>query len=1618
MPNFTPNTFVLKRFWKITRTILLVLIGLILLLWLALQTSPVQNWLVRQVTGRLSKDLQASISIRHVDISFFNKIELQGVLVKDRQKDTLLSAGSITVNINDWFFLKDRIELKYAGLKDMYVHLKRSDSVWNYKFLADYFSGGNSSKGGKKIEFLLRKVELDHIRFFQQDGWRGEDQHMELAHLEINAEVFDLAHKTIRLDRLQFQQPYFSITNYEGNRPDSLRPKDIHVKIKNDTAHLRWNPDHWAISIKEVDIENGRFQTLLRGEPPTDHFFDGSNIDFSAIDGVFKNVRLSNDSIIAEAAVKTKERSGLQVDQLKAHMVFHPEAMEFSQLDLRTPKSRLHDYFAMRYASFDDLSSFISHVTMVGSFNDAVIHSDDIAYFAPALENWNRAISVSGKVTGTLENLRGKNMVVEAGNNTYLKGDLRMSGLPDIDKTYIDFDANDFSTTYADASTLIPALKTVTNPRLDQLQYLHFRGNFAGFINDFVTYGTLETQLGTVISDLNMKFSKRGQVSYSGNISTDNFDLGPFIDVKEIGRITFRGKVNGNGLSGNDIAARLDGTVDKFDFNGYTYHNLLVKGTAAKKKFNGQFYAKDPNLDAYLNGLVDFSTKIPRFDLEARIDKADLKKTHFTKENIEFAGTFRFDFEGNDIDNFLGTARISDASLLHDGVRIPFDSLYLESKVLEKNKVITLMSNEFDAALVGEFSIAQLPDAFNSFLNKYFPSYVRPSRNKLQNENFSFVVTTKNIQDYLPLFNEDIKGFNYSTITGRINNKESLLDINAEIPQFNFRNTAFYNLALKGSGNLSRLSLQTDIADVYINDSLHFPGTSISIASANDSSDVKINTSANQTLNSASLAALVVTRPNGVSIRFKESSFDVNGKSWTIQENGELILSRDLVNADGVKIYNGQQEIRITSVPSDISNTNDIKIELQKINIGDFAPYVVTSNRLEGLLTGTVDIIDPFGKMQVDMGGEAEQFRLDDDSIGRIQLTANYNKRTNKVNFSGISDNLNYRFDIKGLYAISDSTKDDQLDLVTNLNDTKIDLLERYLNSVFSSVTGKATGQLRIVGPPNDLRYLGDVTLKEGRVKVGFTNVDYLIPKADFKFLDDRIDFGSFTIKDTLGNTGLLTRGILRHQGFDKMDFDFELNTNKLLALNTTNATTDPFYGTVVAKANLKLTGPVEDMLMTVRGQAADSSEFNIRAGDSRESGQADFIVWKTYGKEMVDVEADRGSKLTMLMDINATNLVKMNVIIDEMTNDVMKAQGHGNLKIKASTAGELEMTGQVDIDRGSYDFDFQSLLRKPFLLTPESGSYIRWNGDPYKAEMKVTAEYKATNVKFSDLGDQLSLQTGGDADYINKFRGEVKVIAHLTGALMKPQIEFELEMPESSPLRNDPLVTNLLRRIRLDPNELNKQVAFLIIFNSFGPLSSSAQTGLGGRAWEGIVSSSISGFISNQLNKEFSKIVRKLFNDESIKVNFNAQLYNGAYLLNSGASTTSSFNIDRTSLNVSLAKSMFKERLTFTFGSAFDFGLTAQQARATNSMQFLPDITAAWKLRQDGKLLLTFFYRDSYNYQSATGKQNRSGVGISYRRDFERFSDLFRNANKKKKKEPDVPQGESTSAVEVKKEE
>ncbi|MBS1933172.1 MAG: hypothetical protein JST96_04175, partial [Bacteroidetes bacterium] len=1048
-----------------------------LVIGILIQTTPVQTWLVSTAAGKLSKSLHTEISIRRVSFSFFNKMILRDALVRDRNNDTLVYAGQFRVNITDWFFTKKSIELQYIGLTDATIKLQRKDSVWNYQFIADYFAGPKKKDTSSGIELHLKKIQLNNIHLLKKDEWRGEDMELRLASLLADADEIDLTRKRANINLLEFTEPSFAISNYTGRRP--YPPPADTAEIKNDPDHLRWNAAGWDIILKSGIIKNGTFQdNKIDGEKP-DPYFDGHHIYFSSINWDFKNVHFYKDTVIAQMQLSTKERSGITVRKLAAQIKVFPEAMEFAKLDLQTNKSHLRNFFAMRYKSFDDMSDFVTKVNMEGDFTDADVDSDDIAYFAPELKDWKKNIHLTGIIAGPVADLRGRNVLIAAGKNTLLNGDIHMKGLPDIDSTKIEFRSNEFRTNYKDMVTLIPQLKTVTQPRLDLIEYLRFKGTFNGYIKDFVTNGTIETNLGTLVTDVNMKLPDNKVSSYFGTLNTEDFDLGKFLDNDALGEISFSGKVNGTGLSAKTLNATLDGNVHNLHFNDYTYQDIAVNGAIAKRKFNGHLVSNDPNLQAQLNGLIDFSTNVPKFDFNAQIAQADFKKLNFTKEQIEFNGKVLFNFTGNTVDNFLGTARIYEGAIFKNGERISFDSLTVESSVVDNNKTITVESNEFDAALVGEFSISELPAAFQTFLNKYYPSYIKPVKTKLANQNFSFVITTKKVDDYIDLFEKNTRGFNNTTISGRINTKENLFDLNAEVPQFSYKNISFYNVNLKGNGNLDSLSSDATIGEVYVNDSLHFPSTHIQLHSAADVSDVKITTSANQTLNSANIAAQVKTLRDGVRIKFKPSTFDVNSKNWTIDKDGELVISNSIAAANNLRIYSDEQQVLITTHPSTKGNWNDVHIDLKKINIGDFTPYFVKGDRLEGLLTGTTEIADPFGaKQNITFSGRTEQFRLNDDSLGKIDITGNYDKTSGLVNAQVNSDNKNYQFDLNAVINTRDSASVQPVNITLNLKDTKIDLLEKYLNSVFTNISGYASGKLQIAGPGNQLKYIGKLQLR------------------------------------------------------------------------------------------------------------------------------------------------------------------------------------------------------------------------------------------------------------------------------------------------------------------------------------------------------------------------------------------------------------------------------------------------------------------------------------------------------------------------------------------------------------
>ena len=1549
-------------------------------------------------------------------------MHLQGVLIEDRSRDTLLYAGDVQVRITDWFFFKKEAELKYIGLNDAIIKFQRTDSIWRQQFVFDYFASPSSGKKKKAgIKFDLKKVDLNNVTFLKKDGWLGQDMLVHVGTLDLDANEISLSGTTYDINSLKLTNPFVSLHNYPR-----LKPKNPVAAIAIESGKdledsvLVWNTGQTIIKIGNLKIENGVFKTDRQNNRLQYSYFDGQNIFFSEINGEITDARFIGDSIFSKLKLSAKEKSGFELKKLTADLKLTPKEMAFSNLDIATNNSIIRNSFTMSFDDFSDMDDFIHKVQMTANFEDSEIDSDDIAFFAPNMKSWKKKITLQGKVRGTVDDLVGKDLIVQAGNSTSLNGDINLTGLPDINQTFIDFKANDFRTTYADAVTIVPAMRRVTNPDLRKIQYVHFQGSFTGFIRDFVTFGTIQTNLGTVKSDLNMKLPRGEQPVYSGNISTDNFRLGEFLNNPEIGSIGMTGVVKGKGFNEKNRNALLDGTISFIDYNDYRYHDITIKGKLDKKLFDGSASIEDENAQLTLNGVIDLNSKTPSFDFFADVQNINLKNLHLSKDSLVFKGKVNLDFTGDNIDNFLGTAKVFDASLTKNGNPLSFDSLTLSSSLIDNKKVLTAGSNEFSGTITGDYHINDLPNAFQLFLNKYYPAYIKAPRHYPQNESFHFDITTKYVEDYIKLADSSLSGFNYSHLYGDLNLQNNQLDVHADIPQFKYRQYDFNDVRLTAKDSVGRLWLAGETKNININDSLNIPQAVFNVYARNDSSHVSITTSTNQTVDKANLNALVLTYNDGVKIEFDPSSFSVNGKTWAVDENGELEFRTGRPASGQLLLSEGEQKIMLKTQPSLTGKWNDLKIELTRINVGDFSPYLLPKNRLEGLISGNILVEDPTHKnFKITSDNINTEFlRIDNDSLGQVKAGLVYDNATSELKINGNTLNQENYLGFNADLFLGDKEQQKANVISLTPRNFQIKVLDRFLGNLFSDLQGYVTGNFDLKGDFQNLSVSGKGRLKDAGLKVNFTQCFYKILDTDIEMKPTEINLDGIVLTDPVTNNPIYLTGGIQHQSFRNMFYDLYISTRKprttgddnnkpVLLLNTGYKDNQQFYGKVKGTGSLSLTGPQSEMYMKIDAFASntDSSNITIPPTNSRETGIADFLIERKYGHEMSEGGLNASTtNITYDVDIKATPLVNVKVVLDELTGDEIKGKGSGDLNIRSGTTEPLSIRGRYDIEEGKYRFTFKSFFNKEFELRKGSTNYIEWNGDPYKAQIHFDAVYTANNVSFAPLASLIPDPS------ISKYRErEVYVITTLTGELFKPDFTFRLAFPANSRANVDPSIAFNIQQLEKSENEINRQVTYLIVFNSFAPIENTA-AGFGSTINEVTYAaiSSLSGMFFNVINRKLNSELSKILKTDNISINFSGSLYNRNLL----DQTSTGFALNQSDINVNVPVSLFKDRFIVTFASTFDVPIGVQSS-IQQSVQILPDVTAEWLINPSGSIRASFFYRQNIDYLTSTStgaaRDQRAGAGITYRKDFDKISDIFKR--KKNKTVPVVQPNQKTDA-------
>jgi hypothetical protein len=179
---------------------------------------------------------------------------------------------------------------------------------------------------------------------------------------------------------------------------------------------------------------------------------------------------------------------------------------------LTTPNSELKDFLQMRYDSFPDFKNFIEKVKLSVSLNESKLSLIDLNYFAKNKMDKikHNIFNISGTIQGKVKNIKGKDLKFTTGSNTMYEGNIAMTGLPNIKETVISADIKNLKTNAIDIKRIYPNF--TYPPQLQKLGNVTYRGEFDGFVSDFVSNGYITTAIGNAQTDINVKKRKWSQI--------------------------------------------------------------------------------------------------------------------------------------------------------------------------------------------------------------------------------------------------------------------------------------------------------------------------------------------------------------------------------------------------------------------------------------------------------------------------------------------------------------------------------------------------------------------------------------------------------------------------------------------------------------------------------------------------------------------------------------------------------------------------------------------------------------------------------------------------------------------------------------------------------------------------------------------------------------------------------------------------------------------------------------------------------------------------------------------------------------------------------------------------
>jgi hypothetical protein len=1349
--------------------------------------------------------------------------------------------------------------------------------------------------------------------------------------------VPELVRGDLRFGHIDLFDAILKVKTYKGEDNDNL---SLFAEKFDDGSPPSDEP--FVLLSRQIALDNGRVRII------DENLDEPEIVDLTSLHLESDSFSIAGPNIDAKIlAMSFASEWGVTINNIKGDFSYTPETMKIDRLELSTDYSKISGSILLDYKA-NGMVDFENNVTIVALFDESEIATNDLNFFYDEFGK-DKLLHVNGQVEGTLNDFRFTGADVRMGYSR-IAGDFSFKNLLSEESFFIRAERHSISSSYYDLVALMPNVLGGSLPKeLKTFGSVTFSGTTS------ITNQTLETdsRLISQVGNITLKASladmtDQTRALYKGNVLFDGFDLGKLSGTESLGVLSGDLNFDGKGFTRESLSTKLNGKVESVEFNDYTYTNISLFGNMEYPVFDGEFIIDDPSLQMSFTGLIDVSKDINEYDFEADIEFAELNRLNlFTRDSVSvFAGRVIMDMKGTSVDDAVGSIDFSQTFYQSENDDYFFDDFQINSSFEGEIRTISIESPDImTGSISGVFKIEDVPALFVNGIGSIYENYQPKEVTEGQYIDYEFEIYNKLIE----IFVLELEFAENTRIAGSVQSDISDFILNFSSPEVTVYENKLSNLKIEVNNNnpLYNTYIASDSIDLgfyklsdvaMINTTLQDTLYLKSMFKGGDKKKDIFNLQLFHTINPEGKSVVGIKRS---SITYKDNKWDINKYN---NELNKITFDDDFkrIFIDSIILNHENENIKLAGEIRDSSYKN-INLRFKDVRLGNISPDI-DSLRLAGSVNGQLSIRQKDGTYYPSAAITVDSVAVNEVDFGKLDLRVRGNDNLSRYDIRSTLENENLRsLDARGNITVTDAAS--TIDMDVDMKDFNLKAFSPLGAEVISNLRGLVTGHVDVTGNYKDPNISGRMFLMKSGLTIPYLNVDIdLDDQTQVNLGKDLITIIPTSITDTKYKTRGVFGGKVMHRKFSDWKLDLNLETDRMLVLDTPPEEDALYYGTAFISGTASIKGPVDELVIDVVATTQEGTTFKIPLSDTESIGDNSFIRFLSpkekqaiISGETIQLEEVKGLSLNFELDINEN--AEVEVVVDKTNGSTLKGRGAGILLIEINTLGKFKMWGDFLVIEGVYDFRYGGLIQKTIQVVP--GGNIVWEGNPARAQLDLTAKYE-TSANPSVLLDDPS---------VNR-KIPVEVLIGLNGELSKPDISFEVDFPRTSSTVRSELDYKLQNR-----EQREKQALFLLASGSF--VNENFQ---GANAFSGTIAESVTGLIND------------IFADEEGKFSVGLNYIPGQNLPNSN---------DGDQLGISFATQV-NERILIN-------GEVGVPVGGINETQVAGDIEVQWLVNEDGSLRINFFNRQADIQFIGEDQIFEQGVGVSYSVDFDTFKELVK---------------------------